>query len=854
MRGLSHKHSFPEWTRHCAVAIFSGLLVVVMTAPAIFNLSTKLIGNNVDNWIFYWNNWWLQEVLAGGHRFFATPYLFYPQGASLVAHSNSLASSLLALPLTGVVGPVAASNLVLLLGLWIGCLGMFYLVRYLTGNAAAGLVAAWVFTFAPYRFTQVLSHAHLGSLHWWPLFALFLHRSLKLERWKDAVFAGIAFALTLWTGLQLAVMVAMWGGLYVLYSALTWVRPLWNRSTPSGYVRRLAKRGWIRLRLLALVAGVGCLLSAPLLIPIAREWRAAWTEGFELSSRDQTDLLAYVMPPTYNPLVGPSVQSVYERFVANRAYMPYLGLATMVLALLALSQFRVNSFWFLTFLLWMLLAAGSVLRFNGVVYSQVRLPYRWVSDLFPFSTLRSPDRFNLLLVFTLAVLAGYGIARIRRRAWLLPLALLMVVEYIPVPILQWDLLPSSPFYAQMRQQPADYGVIDYPMGYDESKLWLYYQTLHGKPSVEGHVSRYTPDQYAYILSDPLLRALYKPLISQRPSLLPSEPFDGQIVPLPNLGPALRDLSSQSVRYLLVHRPYVDADLRAYLRHLLPLAPFYQDEALTVYDLTAPALVAYDGLPHPLSAHATLLHFSFVPRSDDSEWEVRVIARADESLASATQCEIRLAEGVEVVARIPLSLFPLLDDDGTWEPGDLDYQVAPLSLPAPLPSGRYVTTLSCEDSTPYQLPDALDVDESGSAVHRRTATEVVFDEDLPLVGYRWHVEGAELKVTLWWHPLVTPDAELMVFVHLLDAEGNLVAQYDAIPCEWLCPTQTWESQSLIADRATLDLGALSDGTYQLAVGLYHPGSMQRLTAQAGSTLYADGYVQLPDSLTIRWIGK
>jgi hypothetical protein len=33
------------------------VVVVLMTWPALNHLDERLIGNSIDNWIFYWNNW-----------------------------------------------------------------------------------------------------------------------------------------------------------------------------------------------------------------------------------------------------------------------------------------------------------------------------------------------------------------------------------------------------------------------------------------------------------------------------------------------------------------------------------------------------------------------------------------------------------------------------------------------------------------------------------------------------------------------------------------------------------------------------------------------------------------------------
>jgi len=134
-----------RWQTALGVGIAYALAVGLLTLPASLHLSRRLIGNNIDDWIFYWNNWWLERAIGEGHDWFFTPYLFYPQGTSLVAHSNSFLNSLAALALKPLMGPVAAYNLVFLFGLWVGAVGMFLLVYELTRRSYAALLAGFIF-------------------------------------------------------------------------------------------------------------------------------------------------------------------------------------------------------------------------------------------------------------------------------------------------------------------------------------------------------------------------------------------------------------------------------------------------------------------------------------------------------------------------------------------------------------------------------------------------------------------------------------------------------------------------------------------------------------------------------------
>jgi hypothetical protein len=104
-------------------------------------------------------------------------------------------------------------------------------------------------------------------------------------------------------------------------------------------------------------------------------------------------------------------------------------------------------------------------------------------------------------------------------------------------------------------------------------------------------------------------------------------------------------------------------------------------------------------------------------------------------------------------------------------------------------------------------------------------------------------GEILPVTLFWETKTRPPARFKVFLHLLDEEGNLVAQTDAEPAGGFRPTDTWESGEALVDRYGLLLpAALPAGTYTLTVGMYDFGG-HRLPITSG------GGEPLGDSLTL-----
>jgi hypothetical protein len=80
-------------------------------------------------------------------------------------------------------------------------------------------------------------------------------------------------------------------------------------------------------------------------------------------------------------------------------------------------------------------------------------------------------------------------------------------------------------------------------------------------------------------------------------------------------------------------------------------------------------------------------------------------------------------------------------------------------------------------------------------------------------------GESLTVTLYWQADTPPARDYQVFVHLLDARGEIVAQRDTTPVDGRYPTSQWRTGVPIADTHTLDLAGLPTGDYRLTVGLY-----------------------------------
>ncbi len=112
------------------------------------------------------------------------------------------------------------------------------------------------------------------------------------------------------------------------------------------------------------------------------------------------------------------------------------------------------------------------------------------------------------------------------------------------------------------------------------------------------------------------------------------------------------------------------------------------------------------------------------------------------------------------------------------------------------------------------------------------TRPQFEEAITLVEVAYQPEttvGVAWSLDLHWQTTRPLTTSYHLFVHLLDeSSGELVAQADGQPVNWLRPTTTWQIGETIVDRRALWLPTdLAAGAYQARVGWYDPSTGQRL---------------------------
>ncbi len=90
-------------------------------------------------------------------------------------------------------------------------------------------------------------------------------------------------------------------------------------------------------------------------------------------------------------------------------------------------------------------------------------------------------------------------------------------------------------------------------------------------------------------------------------------------------------------------------------------------------------------------------------------------------------------------------------------------------------------------------------------------------------------GSRVPVTLRWQSQGPSPRDLTVFLHVRDAQGNIVAQDDSMPTWFgVQPTTQWQPDQTVLGAHSVPLPAnLQPGVYDLVAGWYYWETLERL---------------------------
>ncbi|MBV9119981.1 MAG: hypothetical protein JOZ39_04690 [Chloroflexi bacterium] len=172
----------------------------------------------------------------------------------------------------------------------------------------------------------------------------------------------------------------------------------------------------------------------------------------------------------------------------------------------------------------------------------------------------------------------------------------------------------------------------------------------------------------------------------------------------------------------------------------------------------------------------------------------------------------------------------LTPTANWRAGDRIVDRHLISIPSDVPTGVYRIEVGLYSSRPDLTPEPGKAELPLRIVAPAAATPpAVAPAGDWGVAKLTRVERDATGLRLTWQAAGPLPADYTVFVHALDANGQVVAQHDSQPASGAWPTSAWQAGQTIVDQHDLDIPAVA---VTLEVGLYELASGRRLELAGG----------------------
>jgi hypothetical protein len=444
------------------------LLTAAMTYPQARFLTDTVVPDYGDPLFSTWRISWIAHQLPRDPLHLFDANIFYPERHALAFSDAMIVPSLMVAPLLwSGVHQVVAYNVLLLSAFGLSALTMFALVRSLTRHTGAALIAGAVFGFLPYRFLHY-GHVELQMAQWMPLCLWALHRTIAGARLRDGLLTGVFLTLqtlsSFYYGIFFATYLALVGSVLLI-----------------GAGRQRALRA---LRPLMAGAALAALLTAPFTIPYFRARQAVGERGLEEIQIYSAEPHNYLAAPYPNVMFG---VSSWRQNLGGPERELFQGIAGPLLVVVAMwppiSAVRI------VYALGFAFAFDASLGYNGYVYPLLH------EFAFPYRGLRVPARMAILVGLSLAILAGFGAARIAAispRRWLTAaalgtLAMGILLEYRSTVRLRYLWRDPPPVYDAL--PPSARVIFEMPLVDPDmtlEPLYMYFSTFHWRQLVNGY--------------------------------------------------------------------------------------------------------------------------------------------------------------------------------------------------------------------------------------------------------------------------------------------------------------------------------------------------------------------------------
>lgn len=368
---------------------------------------------------FVWTMVWWPHAIGSWMNPFLTHSIWAPGPFNLATATSVPLASIVAMPVTFTLGPLAAANLLVLLSPALAAFFAFRLCHYLTGRIVPSLVGGFLFGFSGYVLGQMIGHLNLTLVFFVPLAV-----HIVLRRF-DGVTGGRFFVVSI---------AAVIAGQALLSTEILFTALIFGAITLLAAAVFSDAGGRDRIRGLTIEIVLGGILAAAVISPFL--YYALLYEGqpeFISAARFSMDALNPFVPTPVEHLGRTSFAPVAATFPGGYAEAGgYIGIAFLLLGgwWLISTRSRKSSRVMLAVLVCTVVGSlGTDLYISG--QPTISLPWKTLAHI-PLLHEVIPVRLAMYTSLIVAVAVAQALASRARSAWIRwTLAIIGVAMLIP---------------------------------------------------------------------------------------------------------------------------------------------------------------------------------------------------------------------------------------------------------------------------------------------------------------------------------------------------------------------------------------------------------------------------------------
>lgn len=437
-----------------------------------------------DSPAFVWNVYNFHEAFKKGEPLFYTQRQLFPLGGNTIMNSNITIVSIFNLIIDN---PILSINIALLLSFALSGLGAFFLTYRFTESFWGSLLGGFIFAFAPYKISHLVSHYNLMLTAVIPFFVLNFNKAFEFEQGKflpkktHVQWVLVCFLLGV---------IGLLSDYYTTFFMLYYVGIVWAYN--AWIAGKTFSMTWKNLmKQLALFVIFHILIQQAKLF--LDDNGAFWLGG---------NLIDFFVPSLNSLWFGGEwLQNFKDSFHPEKGsveYEMFLGWSLILLLFYVWyksgqKEFRFSMSTFMT-LVFMAICLPAVKIFNIFLFNMPTAALHFI----PFvNHIHVPPRFVLMVCLFLPLIIVNFFKNMPKSDYFFAILLsVLFIEYYPKTYATMSAKDVPAWVYEVKNSDAKL-VIPVPTGLrDGIKGWgyfnsnqLYYQTIHGKTLMGGYLSR-----------------------------------------------------------------------------------------------------------------------------------------------------------------------------------------------------------------------------------------------------------------------------------------------------------------------------------------------------------------------------